>query len=259
VLAPSSNRFEQESQISPTTAVPRTDTSNSISSNISPRDHRISDFANYRRDLSVLETSGNRNTIPQIQHNPPTAASPNQVAPWATNGPLVMPSSVFGTSFYDSESDNLSQGSQLSPGFRPGTGRTGNTISSESPDAVVYDDERRPSLASVTTASSSGSKSSVVRTGINKKLHNIFGDDYPGGKDGSNSSLPAQGVGKEQRSNSYSRHRDRTSSSITEIAARDTSPGPSRPRTPVPSSDVVPFLYQDSQVWNISMFCPTLY
>ncbi|KAK1724036.1 uncharacterized protein BDZ83DRAFT_366567 [Colletotrichum acutatum] len=46
------------------------------------RDHRLSDFANYRRDLAVLETSGGR--LPSIQHNPPTAtpSSNSQIAPW---------------------------------------------------------------------------------------------------------------------------------------------------------------------------------
>ncbi|KFY13719.1 hypothetical protein V492_03077, partial [Pseudogymnoascus sp. VKM F-4246] len=39
---------------------------------------------------------------------------------------------------------------------------------------------------------------------------------------------------------------ERKPSSVAEVAARDSSPVPSRPRTPVPSSDVVPFLYQDS-------------
>lgn len=211
----------------------------------------MTDFGNYRRDLAVLETSGGR--IPQIQHNPPTAlASPNQIAPWmSTNGSNVnvTPSSAFfGTSFYNDSSDNLSQGSQLSPGFRPGTGFTGNTNASESPaDAYFGDeDERRPSVASVTTASSTGSKSSTSRgAGIHKKLQTFFGEDFPG-KDGSDTSLPSH---KEARSHSFARsHRDRNASSATDQTQRDASPAPSRPRTPVPSSDVVPFLYQDSQV-----------
>jgi adenylate cyclase len=209
----------------------------------------MTDFGNYRRDLAVLETSGGR--VPQIQHNPPTAlASPNQIAPWmSANGSSITPSSAFATSFYNDSSDNLSQGSQLSPGFRPGTGLTGNTNASDSPaDAYFGDgDERRPSVASVTTASSTGSKSSVSRGGgIHKKLQTFFGEDFPG-KDGSDTSLPSHG--KEVRSHSFARsHRDRNHSTATDQTQRDASPAPSRPRTPVPSSDVVPFLYQDSQV-----------
>jgi adenylate cyclase len=205
----------------------------------------MSGFGNYRRDLAVLETSGGR--IPQIHHNPPTAfqSSPNQIAPWmSTNGSI--PSPGFGTSFYNDSSDNLSQGSQLSPGFRPGTGVTGNTNASDSPADPYFGDERRPSVASVTTASSSGSKSSVNRGGIHKQLKTFFGDDFPG-KDGSDTSLPSHG--KDVRSHSFARsQRDRNHSSATDHTQRDASPAGSRPRTPVPSSDVVPFLYQDSQV-----------
>jgi adenylate cyclase len=212
----------------------------------------MSDFGNYRRDLAVLETSGGR--IPQIQHNPPTAlGSPNQIAPWmSTNGSIPTPSSTFGTSFYNDSSDNLSQASQLSPGFRPGTGLTGNTNASDSPADAYFGDERRPSVASVTTASSQGSKSSVGRQTIHKKLQTFFGDDFPG-QDGSDTSLPSHG--KDVRSHSFARsHRERNHSSATDHTQRDASPAGSRPRTPIPSSDVVPFLYQDSQVSIVTRF-----
>ena len=212
----------------------------------------MSGLSNYRRDLAVLETAGGR--IPQIQHNPPTAASPNQIAPWmSSNGSSpALPSGTFPTSFYNDSSDNLSQGSQLSPGFRPGTGRTGNT-STDSPDHGFFNDndDRRPSIASFTTASSTGSKSSVVKPNVHKSLKNFFGEDFQG-KDASDTSLPGHANGKEHRSNSWSRHRNHSTS--TETAPREGSPAPSRPRTPVPSSDVVPFLYQDSQVSASAIF-----
>lgn len=244
------HRLENESQISPTQLTgPLSADSTSTTSNAAsfatslPREHRLSnDFGNYRRDLSVLDTSGAR--IPSIQHNPPSAVSPRQyTAPWMSpqNG-ATMPSSAFGTSFYDDSSDNHSMNSQLSPGMRPGTSRTFSDP--EPTEAQAHDDERRPSLASVATSGSNGSRGSVVRTGIHKKLQGFFGEEYSG-REGSDASLP-QTAGKEQRSNSYSRHRDRKTSSVAE--ARDSSPVPSRPRTPVPSSDVVPFLYQDSVV-----------
>ncbi|CZT02953.1 hypothetical protein WAI453_012178 [Rhynchosporium graminicola] len=244
------NKPETDTQVSPTTTAPRTAIATSPSShsnsspNVSPRDHRMSDFANYRRDLAVLETGGG--AIPKIQHNPPTALdSPNQIAPWmSTNGTVTSPSSAFGTTFYNDSSDNLSQGSQLSPSFRPGTGLTGNTNTSDSPADLYFGDERRPSVASVTTASSVGSKSST-RHGIHKKLQTFFGEDFPG-RDGSDSSLPSHS--KDARSHSFARsHRERNHSSATDKTQRDASPGASRPRTPIPSSDVVPFLYQDSQ------------
>jgi len=209
-----------------------------------------SGFGNYRRDLAVLETSGGR--IPSIQHKPPTAlqGTPNQIAPWmSSNGSAALPSPGFGTSFYnDSSGDNMSEGSALSPAFqRPGTGLTGHTNASESPADPYFGDERRPSVASVTTASSTGSGSkSSNRGGIHKKLQTFFGEDFPG-KDGSDTSLPSHG--REFRSHSFTRsHRERAISSATEHTPRDSSPAGSRPRTPVPSSDVVPFLYQNSEV-----------
>lgn len=161
------------------------------------------------------------------------------------NGSTVVPSSAFQTTFYNDSSDNLSQTSQLSPGVRPGSGRTGNT--SDSPEVGFFNDERRPSLASVTTASSSGSKSSMSRTGgFHKKLQGFFGEDFTG-KESSEASLPLQESRKEHRAPSYTRQRERNHSHSN--SRRDQSPASlSRPRTPVPSSDVVPFLYQDSQV-----------
>ncbi|KFY43139.1 hypothetical protein V494_02089 [Pseudogymnoascus sp. VKM F-4513 (FW-928)] len=251
-------KLENESQISPTQLtgpLSATDSTTSSTSNAAtfgtslPKEHRLSnDFGNYRRELSVLDTSSAR--IPSIQHNPPSAVSPRQYsAPWMSpqNG-ATMPSSAFGTSFYDDSSDGQSMNSQLSPGMRPGTSRTfGEAGPGMGTDTEAPDEERRPSLASVATSGSNGSRGSVVRGGIHKKLQGFFGDEYSG-REGSDASLPSAqaAAGKEQRSNSYSRHRERKPSSVAEVAARDSSPVPSRPRTPVPSSDVVPFLYQDS-------------
>ncbi|TAQ89214.1 hypothetical protein B7494_g2438 [Chlorociboria aeruginascens] len=255
------HKVDTDAPVSPTSAAPRapgiptSPSSIPISPNVSPRDHSMkTEFGNYRRDLAVLETSGAR--IPQIHQNPPTAIhNSNQTVPWMpASVAATVPSSAFGTSFYDDSSDGLSQASQLSPVFRPGTALTGNTNTSDSPADAFFGDERRPSVASVTTASSQGSKSSNSRGGIHKKLHTFFGEDFPG-RDGSDTSLPANGkeFGKDVRSHSFARsHRDRNHSNATEHA-RDSSPAAgSRPRTPVPSSDVVPFLYQDSQ--DISLY-----
>lgn len=163
----------------------------------------------------------------------------------SSNGPLpVTTSSAFGANFFDDALDNLSPGSQMSPSYRPGTGRTGNTLGSDSP-GEYFDDQRRPSIASITTASSSGSKSSAARGGLHKKLHGFFGEDFPGA-DASNNGPTAQTNGKEQP---YGKNaRDQNHATFGGTAFGDTSPTSSRPRTPVPPSDVVPFLYQDSQV-----------
>ncbi|KFY98020.1 hypothetical protein V500_01816, partial [Pseudogymnoascus sp. VKM F-4518 (FW-2643)] len=147
-----------------------------------------------------------------------------------------MPTSALG--FYDDSRDNHSLNSQLPPSLRPGISRTFSD-----PEADALDDERGPSLASVAKSGSNGSRGSVGRTGIHKKLQGFFGEEYSE-KGSSDTSLFAQETEKEHRSSSYFRHRDRKPSSAAEI--RDSSPVPNRPRTQVPSSDVVPFLYQDS-------------
>lgn len=231
----------------------------------------MSDFANYRRDLAVLEPAGSR--APQIVHNPPSTASSfmQQVAPWMVGGsssngnnPSVSPpangSGVMATTFYNDSSDNLSSASQMSPAFRSASVSaarpTQNPTGSESPPAesassAYYNDERRPSIASVTTtASSQASKNSGQRGGGLRKLQGFFGEEFPG-RDSSETSLPPSFAGKETRSHSYSHasrpHRDRNYSNATDHT-RDASPSSSRPRTPVPAPEVVPFLYQEAEV-----------
>lgn len=248
----------------------------------------MSDFANYRRDLAVLDPAGSR--APQIQHNPPSTAASfmQQVAPWmtgggtgagagagagagntttgssnGTNGGIHSSSpasnsgngTVVTTTFYNDDSDNLSSASQMSPGFRSASVSalmrpTQNPPGSDSPDAAFFNDERRPSVASITTtASSQASKSSGHRGGL-RKLQGFFGEEYPG-RDSSETSLPPSYAGKESRSHSYSHtprpHRDRNHSNATDHT-RDASPASSRPRTPVPAPEVVPFLYQEAEV-----------
>jgi adenylate cyclase len=208
----------------------------------------MASFGNHRRELAVLDTSSGR--IPSIQHNPPSAVQgpSSQIAPWLSpTGRDGNPSPGFGSSFYDDSSDVASHG-QLPPGHR--TGMASNVSAGEPVPEGYFEHERRPSAASVTTASSTGSRSS--RGGNvqqNKKLQTFFGEEFPG-KDGSDTSLPTQG--QETRSHSFARsQRERNLSSATDTTQRDASPAPSRPRTPVPSSDVVPFLYQDSQVGHL--------
>lgn len=199
---------------------------------------RMSDLANYRRDLAVLEPSGGR--LPHIQKEIPTPGSANQspAASWVA-GSVNGPSSSFGSSFFDDSSDSLS----LPPAFRPPPSRIAQMTASTDSIDPYFNDERRPSVASVMTASSQGSKNSG-RGGL-KKLQGFFGEDFPG-RDGSETSLPQGIMGKEHRSSSISRpHRERHASNATEHT-REASPSSSRPRTPVPSSDVVPFLYQEA-------------
>lgn len=209
----------------------------------------MSDFPDYRRELAGLDTASSRH-LPQIQRDPPTAVpgSPSQVAPWLTGrpAPLPMPPSVFQGSFYNDDSDAQSPSSQRSPSARPATGRTGSI---DSPDVGYFGavDERRPSVVSTATTGSTGSKGSASKTGFHKKLQGFFGDDFAG-RDGSDSSLPP-GIGKEQASQPHARtFRKRNASVVSNHSVKDPSPETSRPRTPVPTSDVVPFLYQEAEV-----------
>ena len=121
----------------------------------------------------------------------------------------------------------------------------------DSSEIAPFNDDRRPSVASIATASSTGSKTSMSRGGL-RKLQGFFGEEFPG-REGSDTSLPASVAGKDQHSRSYSNgrpsHRDRKASNATSAdQTRDASPESSRPRTPVPAPEVVPFLYQDNTV-----------
>lgn len=165
------------------------------------------------------------------------------------------PSGYTTTFFNDYDSgDSPSYGPQLSPAFRLGRSAA-HAQSNDSPDTAAsynyFNDDRRPSVASTTTASSQGSKNSASRGGL-KKLQGFFGEEHPGqgreGREGSESSLPILPTQKEQRSYSFNRpRRERNHSNATDITreTREASPSSSRPRTPIPSSDVVPFLYQE--------------
>lgn len=200
-------------------------------------------FANYRKELGLLETSGPAARVPAISRQPPTALSPHNNTPWANGNPPML-SSVFGNSFYDDSSEDIGQ---LSPGFRPGS-------SQEDMNGFPGED-RRPSIASATTVSSIGSKSSVGR-GFNKKLHGFFGEDYPGNENSrqnSNSSLPpsalfpAGGPPSDPTVTRQARHRTNsaTNNAIGLHVSRPESPASfSGPRTPH-SSEVTPWEFQD--------------
>lgn len=211
---------DDDLQVSPTsTATTRMSPTTSRESG-----RRLSDLTNYRRDLAVLDP-------PRGHPNPANYAA----------------------SLVDESADNMSIFSQFSPGLHGLGSRTGASSSlgmQDSPEQLYYTDGRRPSAASVTTtASSTGSKASGPRGGF-RKLQGFFGEEFPG-RDSSESSLPTSYMGKDQRSRSYSHtrptHRDRNYSNATDHT-RDASPASSRPRTPVPAPEVVPFLYQDNTV-----------
>ncbi|KAF2240879.1 PP2C-domain-containing protein [Trematosphaeria pertusa] len=234
-------RIEKESEISPGTlppAPPPKDPGHKPRKNSGWDGSQTNDFRDYRKQLAVLETSGGR--IPSISRNPPTATSP--ITPWAASGTngSSMAASVWGSFFNDSNEDIA----QLSPGLgRPGSGN----------DAMGYPgDDRRPSVASATTVSSTGSKSSVSRGGFHKRLQNVFGEEFPAdSRQGSDTSLttPYAAAAAETQSLRGAGNRNRTNSVNNTLGSslnsRPGSPIGSRPRTPLPSSEVTPWEFQD--------------
>ena len=160
----------------------------------------------------------------------PLPSNFNPVAPWDDVGPKdenpIAPwdqdpqAQMSGSRPFDQPHFNntLHQGS---PGVRPQTSRT-NTDSLDN-----FDDARRPSVASATTVSSSGSKSSGR---VHKSLMGFFGDDSnSGSRKGSNANLPEQAQNGQAKG--------RSDSAATAKAVDD------RPRTPAP--DVTPWAFQN--------------
>lgn len=210
----------------------------------------------YRRDLACLDTSSE--SIPSFSRDPPSAVLPSaEVAPWMANdGHTVSKGGAASGSFFHDGHSKF----QISPSFRPDTGGTGT---SGSPDRLSYGDERRPSIASATTISSqnsnSNSRASVSRGTRRSKIAGFFGDDG-NGRESSRSSdtsiLP--GVQREHSTSSASQKDRKSSINAFNHDGRPLSPGNSRPRTPLPSSDVTPWLFQDFKVSsNVCDFCVT--
>lgn len=227
IVSRSLDRKDSE-KVSPGTVLPRPQPT-SARGNIAPWEQSPSPS-----DPSLQDTSGN---VPSIQRQPPSTS------PWTGAGDKpTMPTSVFGGSFYNDSTDNLGQ---ISPGFAPSNGM-----------GFPDDNIRRPSVTSASTMSSTGSKSSLSGR-FHKKLGTFFGDEYTGLQDGSSrqnsetsssQNLSASGPG--------GRGRDRNNS-LNEVVKGSGPPSPSssRPRTPVPSSEVTPWVYQDSQVRLFRSYC----
>ena len=150
-----------------------------------------------------------------------------------------MSASVWG-SFYNDSNEDVAQ---LSPGYAPrGNGKD---------DGMVFaGDDRRPSVASATTVSSQGSKSSVSRGGYHKRLQNVFGEDFPAdSRQNSDTSLVTPYVGESQSMRGTRNRNNSVNNTLgSSFNSRPGSPASSRPRTPLPSSEVTPWEFQDYKV-----------
>lgn len=176
---------------------------------LSPPTHASSAIlSDHRRELAVLQT-------PQFmfRQNPPSAAS----SP-AVNSAVTTPGSFLNSNIFDHAQD------QSSSHNRPGTS---NSIPTPNPsDGYFPAEERRPSVAS-STGSKTSSRSRYLAF-FSGGSGNEPQNESPGS---SESSLPPNATPRSH----YGFPRPNT-------------PTGSRPRTPVPSADVVPFIYQDPEV-----------
>ncbi|KAK2803411.1 cysteinyl-tRNA synthetase [Onygenales sp. PD_10] len=208
----------------------------SSSPEISPTDRRATGFGNHRKALAVLGATDN----PPASHlfPVPPDTNPRKRSPSWTTPASLQPSAAQGTFLHDGSDV------ETSPLFRPPGVHTGPT---NSPDPLD-DDRRRPSVASANTVSSQGSKSSSGR--FHKRLHGFFGDEYNNSSDSAlveRVSLSNRLPGISSRNQSKVRERNNSTNSLNPLE-RPSSPGGSRPRTPIPSSDVTPWMYQKFNV-----------
>lgn len=202
---------------------------------MSPTDRRRRSygFGHHRKALAKIDSG---------EHGPLSKGRDSSAASAATHGQLTpvgslnSPSNGYQGSYFPEQTE-----SEHSPSFRPTTGRA---YSSNSPDFNEYENSnRRPSAASAATISSQGSKSSANR--FQKQLQGIFNEETSDGHSQRNS--PGRLPGRGPRTNSTSRGRKGSTQSVNQND-RTSSPNPSRPLTPLPSSDVTPWEYQNFKV-----------
>jgi adenylate cyclase len=155
---------------------------------------------------------------------------------WASPGGngSVMPQSALFNSFYNDSDENIAQ---LSPGFgRPGSGRD---------ESMGFpSDERRPSVATVSSQGSSlGSR-------FHKPLQRFFGDEYPGdSRQNSDTSLATPYTVESQPTRPGRNRNNSVNNTLSgSLHSRPGSPVGTRPHTPLPSSEVTPWEFQDFKV-----------
>lgn len=233
-----------------------------FSSDNSTEQRKPPTFGSHRKALAVLGTddpgppsslgsSSRQNS--SHSNNQTDYFNQESVSPWSSS-PQIDPTDASGT-FYNDYSEHES--SPVSATFRPSTGRT---YASEPFELDYSRDRRRPSAASATTISSQGSKSSGSK--FRKKLQGFFGDEFLHSSDQKPDSDHGSIYGKSSRLGplDQAKARERANSDGSRnFAEKSDMPPPSqhpppRPSTPMASSEITPWDYQNLNVCLIITF-----
>ncbi|WEW58054.1 adenylate cyclase [Emydomyces testavorans] len=206
----------------------------SRSPDVSPKDTRSPfGFRNHRKALALLgapdlpTTKMPRNNNPSSANNLPYPPALNAVPASPVSPPPT--SANQGTFFHDS-----SEFDETSPSLRP---TTAHSVVSNSPELEYADERRRPSIASIATASSGGSRS-TNSTRFHKRLQGFFGEEYQDG------ASMERSTSNQTPSLARSRERHNSFNSANTLERRP-SPNLSAPLTPLPSSEVTPWEFQN--------------
>ncbi|KAL2441188.1 Adenylate cyclase [Exophiala dermatitidis] len=180
------------------------------------------------RQLPTAHQQATSADIAPWASRPPNDAD---IAPWEQDPQAQMGGTRPFNQSYFNDAPMGREGQGLS--MRPDTARTNI---SDYPDFDI--DARRPSVASATTVSSTGSRGSAVNGRYHKSLKGFFGEDPMDSRRGSSSNLPDQ---EPQGSFTEKPPGQRSNSVQTQNTVED------RPKTPAPppSSDVTPWAYQN--------------
>ncbi|KAL8809679.1 MAG: hypothetical protein Q9223_002968 [Gallowayella weberi] len=176
---------------------------------------------------------------PAASRQVPSASAPDdEIAPWLTANPSTFNGATHNGSFFDD---------RLTKPQPPATSRP-DTRASDSFDPMFYTDDRRPSMASATTVSSqnsaSVSRTSTSRGTQHRRLGAFIGDDgQDSGRSSDTSILPAQRDHSPSSQTRKARHNSVQTNNTD--GGRPSSPSSLRPRSPLPSSDVTPWAFQD--------------
>ena len=181
------------------------------------------------------------------RHPPPAAVPDDDIAPWLNSGPAAP----------NGPSENGSPfGGRLGKSQTFPTSRAGNSAN-EPVDPMFDNDERRPSVASATTVSSQNStpvsRTSTGRGAHSRRLGAFFGDDARDSARSSHTSILT--TNRDHSISSQNRKARHNSVQTNNTDGRPVSPSSSRPRSPLPSSDVTPWLFQDFKVSACDAVC----